>query len=404
MGDFPSFALAKFKPVELAPPVAQRFTLEVSADAFFKAHCLLNNIEDKAARAAAKDMVRQKFDKYAVSTDHIKRRQLIFFPRREEISFHDGELSIANPNEAHLRLFDTEKDPHGARLGLRMEGFAKVADDAFAQMYEDEDAPAPDDLIHVTCSGYLSPSPAERLTSMRNWETTVTHSYHMGCYGAFPAVRMAHGFLASSRCGVTPPKAQIDIAHTELLSAHNNIVDLTAENIITMTLFSDGLIKYSLCDEAELQREGEPGFRILSMHEQVLPGSLDDMTWTPDAEQFKMSLTPMVPIMIKKHVGAFVAELVARAGLDPERAYKDMLFAVHPGGPKIVEHVQDALELTDAQVAVSRDVLRTRGNMSSATIPTILSRLLEEASVGQKVVAIGFGPGLTATGMTLQRV
>jgi hypothetical protein len=48
------------------------------------------------------------------------------------------------------------------------------------------------DLIHVSCSGYAAPSPAQRLLAEKRWHSTaVTHSYHMGCYGAFPAIRTA---------------------------------------------------------------------------------------------------------------------------------------------------------------------------------------------------------------------
>ena len=112
------------------------------------------------------------------------------------------------------------------------------------EMYSDAEE-APDDLIHVTCSGYLAPSPVERMVAGKEWfNTTVTHSYHMGCYGAFPAIKMAHGFLSSSQFAMTKPKDRVDIVHTEVLSVHRDIEELKAENIITMTLFADGFIKY----------------------------------------------------------------------------------------------------------------------------------------------------------------
>jgi len=398
--------LSSFTPVELAKPLPQGFTLELSAYAFALAHCLKNGITGKDGFHQAYVMVKEKFDKYALSSDQIKRRQLIFFPKIEDIRLVDGEFELVPtaPDQAYLRLFDTQEDPRGADLKTRHESYGKVVGQALERMFEDTDT-APDDLIHVTCSGYLAPSPVERYAAKRKWlETTVTHSYHMGCYGAFPAIRMAHGFLASSGCGITPPKGRVDIVHSELLSAHNNIGDARAENIITMSLFADGLIKYSVYSEDELHRQGLHGLRILAMHEHLLPDSLDDMTWVPGSHQFHMTLTAMVPVVIKRHVRDFTISLLARAGIDFGREKRELIFAIHPGGPKIVEHIQDELGLSDDQVAASKRVFRENGNMSSATVPNILKQILEEVDVGTRVVCLGFGPGLTATGMVLEKI
>jgi predicted naringenin-chalcone synthase len=268
-------------------------------------------------------------------------------------------------------------------------------------------AEAPDDLIHVTCSGYLAPSPVERMAAARGWlNTTVTHSYHMGCYGAFPAIRMAHGFLASAHQGVTPPKERVDIVHTEILSAHRDAEELTAQNIITMTLFADGFIKYSAVTEDYLCAQGMSGLKVLAYNERLLPDSADDMTWVPGPTRFHMTLSIMVPVVIKAAVKGFVEDLLYRAGLDFERERGRLHFAIHPGGPKIVEHIQSELQLDDDQVAMSKNVFFENGNMSSATVPHILKAIIEEPGIptGAHVVAIGFGPGLTATGLVLEKI
>ena len=56
----------------------------------------------------------------------------------------------------------------------------------------------PDDIIHVTCTGYEAPSAVQKLAVRRGWQDRVgiTHAYHMGCYASMPAVRMATGYLA----------------------------------------------------------------------------------------------------------------------------------------------------------------------------------------------------------------
>ncbi|SER06975.1 Predicted naringenin-chalcone synthase [Azotobacter beijerinckii] len=401
-----SAVLSSFMPVQMAKPVPQRITLELTAYAFAKAHCLSNDISDEEGFLEVYKTVKEKFDKYAVSPAQIKQRQLVYFPKLTDIRFGEGNFDVADPEpgEEHLRLFDIKNDPRGADLKTRHESFAKVVEEGVERMYA-ADATPPDDLIHVTCTGYLSPSPVEHVVSRRKWfETTVTHCYTMGCYGAFPAIKMAHGMLASAQWGATPPKTRVDIVHTELMSAHHNIAESRADNIISATLFSDGLIKYSVYSEDELRRQGLRGLRILAMSEHLLPDSTDTMTGVPGSHQYVMTLSPLVPVIIKRHVRAFVVDLLRRAGMDFEREKDAMSFAVHPGGPKIVEHVQEELGLSDDQVAISKSVFFEHGNMSSSTIPHILMRHLEEATVGTRIVCLGFGPGLTITGLVLEKI
>jgi len=401
-----STVLSNFMPVQMAKPVPQRLTLELSAYGFAKAHCLNNGITDEEGFLNVYKMVKEKFDKYAVSSAQTRQRQLVYFPKLTDISFGEGNFDVADPKpgEEYLRLFDLKNDPRGADLKVRHASYGRVVEEGIERMYA-ADASPPDDLIHVTCTGYLSPSPADRVVSKRKWfETTVTHCYTMGCYGAFPAIKMAHGMLASAQCGVTPPKIRVDIAHTELMSAHHNINELRADNIIAATLFSDGLIKYSVYPEDELRRQGLRGLRILAMSERLLPDSTDYMSGVPGPYQFVMSLSPLVPVLIKRHVRAFVVDLLQRAGMDFERDKDTLSFAVHPGGPKIVEHIEEELGLSEDQVAISKRVFFEHGNMSSSTIPHILMHYLEEVTVGTRIVCLGFGPGVTICGLVLEKV
>ena len=117
-------------------------------------------------------------------------------------------------------------------------------------------------------------------------------------------------------------------------------------------------------------------------------------------------LSVMVPVVIKRHVYSFVDKLLHQAGMNFEADKERVMFAIHPGGPKIVEHIQDELGLLDHQVAISKSVFHENGNMSSATIPHILKGIIEEPSIrrGTRVVCLGFGPGLTVTGLVLEKI
>jgi predicted naringenin-chalcone synthase len=86
-------------------------------------------------------------------------------------------------------------------------------------------------------------------------------------------------------------------------------------------------------------------------------------------------------------------------------------WAVHPGGRAILDKVETGLALEPELLASSRDVLRERGNMSSATVLFVLERLTlppSEGSVdrrarsGDTVAAVAFGPGLTVDSALLR--
>lgn len=397
--------LVNFQPAQVSKPVSQKIALQISAFGLARGYCKQHGIASMDGMLNVLQEMRGKFDKYGVSSNLIKRRQLVLFPRLRDMRISGGELVLSKPEHEHLQLFADQNDTKGLDLKQRHASYGKIVGDCLDDMYADT-PDAPDDLIHVTCSGYLAPSPVERMVARREWfDTTVTHSYHMGCYGAFPAIRMAHGFLASSRAGAARPKSQVDIVHTELLSGHHNIEDSGIENIITMTLFADGFVKYSLCTEEHAREHGLRGLRVLAYEEHLLPDSADDMTWVPAPHQFQMTLSIMVPVIIKRHVRAFVTKLLRGVGIDFARDRARLMFAIHPGGPKIVEHVQEELGLDPDQVAISREVFREHGNMSSATVPHILKGILEEKAIraGTPVVCLGFGPGLTVTGLVVEK-
>jgi predicted naringenin-chalcone synthase len=116
-----------------------------------------------------------------------------------------------------------------------------------------------------------------------------------------------------------------------------------------------------------------------------------------------MTLSREVPFKIRDHLPGFMHELSEVSGVTKEELIKDAIFAVHPGGPLIVEAVQKKLELNLDQVKFSHEVLRTRGNMSSATLPHVWKAIWESKPPhGKKIVSLAFGPGLTIFGSVFE--
>ncbi|CAN5375019.1 hypothetical protein BH11MYX1_BH11MYX1_02360 [soil metagenome] len=371
--------LSDFRATRPRFEVTQEVALRWVAEAHTEAECALNHL-DADARARFASSMQRMLARVGCQPDKIGTRG-------------HSVADIGSTCWSDGVLYDLRHAPDGRDWGTRTRLFQEVTDDYFEAEYSTETT-LPDDLIHVTCTGYASPNAAQKLVAKRGWGTTtrVTNAYQMGCYAAVPALRIANGFIATA-------SRRVDIVHTELCSLHFHPADHSLEQLVVQSLFADGLIRYRMTPD-----HGGAGFRVLAVHEQVLPDSAAAMAWFVGEAGMQMTLARDVPQRIAKGVRAFVLELYARGGVGLEHL-RDGIFAVHPGGPKIIDQVQRVLELAERQVAESRRVLLDYGNMSSATLPHIWMRMLADPRVpaGTIVPSLAFGPGLTMCGALLEK-
>ncbi|HEX3855247.1 MAG TPA: 3-oxoacyl-[acyl-carrier-protein] synthase III C-terminal domain-containing protein [Polyangiaceae bacterium] len=308
-----------------------------------------------------------------------------------------GHVSADLGATSELELYDVSRYPRGQGSAARSRLFSEVVDAYFEQEFAAEKQ-APSELVHVTCTGYVAPSGAQRLVAKKNWgeRTHVTHAYHMGCYAAFPAIRIGAGQLGvPARLRATAAEPRVDIVHTELCTLHLDPSDHSAEQCVVQSLFADGFIRYSLCDKSQGH-----GLELLALSEQILPDSAASMGWSVGDFGMHMTLSRDVPERIAGALRPFVSQLFDKADLDWGATLRSTVVAVHPGGPKIIDRVREVLELSPAQVQASRDVLFECGNMSSATLPHVWHRILADESVrpGTVILSLAFGPGLSVCG------
>jgi predicted naringenin-chalcone synthase len=114
------------------------------------------------------------------------------------------------------------------------------------------------------------------------------------------------------------------------------------------------------------------------------------MTWRIADHGFEMSLSARVPELIAAHLHPWLSSWLHAQGL----AITDVgSWAIHPGGPRIIEAVTESLDLPVRAGDASREVLAAHGNMSSPTILFIIDRL-RRSGAALPCVALGFGPGL----------
>lgn len=248
-------------------------------------------------------------------------------------------------------------------------------------------------VITVSCTGFYAPEPAFHIIRDLGLDAS-TQRFHvgfMGCFAAFPALRMARAFCQAD------PGARVLVVCLELCSLHFQGRDRT-DNLISESVFADG--GAAVLVEAEPRGPG-PSFRMDRFRTGIADGSVGDMAWVIGDTGFDMVLSTAVPDIIRDHIRGAVAPL-----LEQEETSLDQVgrWAVHPGGRAILDKVEEEMELAPAQIAASRGVLRDYGNMSSATILFVLRRLLGEEAASGRTLALAFGPGLTIESALLTRV
>jgi predicted naringenin-chalcone synthase len=207
---------------------------------------------------------------------------------------------------------------------------------------------------------------------------------HMGCYAALPGLGAAADYVAARG----RPALLLCL---ELPSMHIQPPSRDPQQIIVHSLFSDAAAAVVLLP-------GAPGYAVRDVAARTDTTTADHMTWDVTDFGFKMGLSPKVPDVLAVHVRALVTDLVARQGLGLSDVDG---WAVHPGGPRILDVVERELGLTPEAMRASRSVLAEHGNCSSPTVLVILDELRRAAP--EHIVAIAFGPGLTLYGALLSR-
>jgi len=251
------------------------------------------------------------------------------------------------------------------------------------------DAAALTHVVTVSCTGFLAPGLDAALIRALGLAATVerTHVGFMGCHGAINGLRVARAFTAAEPgC----PRA----------GGRRRVVQPAS-----------GLRRRAAADDRQRsvrrRRRGRGrrppaaapagAWRVAAAGSCLLPDSADAMAWTVGDHGFAMTLARRVPELIARHVRPWLEHWLAGQGVALAEVAS---WALHPGGPRILSAVEEALGLSPEAAAPSRAVFAECGNMSSPTLLFILDRL-RTAAAPRPCVALGFGPGLVAEALLL---
>ncbi|GAA1903306.1 hypothetical protein GCM10009716_11590 [Streptomyces sodiiphilus] len=302
----------------------------------------------------------------------VRRRHTVADPRHEDIS---GWTTAAR-----MRRYAEQAPPLGHRAVTRALAGAGLA---------------PEDvglLTVASCTGYSTPGLDIELAASLGLRPDAQRLLvgHMGCYAALPALRGTADYVRTHR----RPAVLLCL---ELTSLHLQPPTTDPQQVVCHALFGDAAAAVVLQPGPPGGGPGPaaaPGLGVVDTASLTDPSGRDEMTWTVTDHGFRMGLTARVPDILAKHVRPAVEDLLHRNGL----ALPDVAgWAVHPGGPRILDTVETELALPAEALGPSRAVLAELGNCSSPTVLLILDRLLRNGAPppGSPVVAMAFGPGLT---------
>ncbi|SBT48845.1 type III polyketide synthase [Micromonospora auratinigra] len=245
-------------------------------------------------------------------------------------------------------------------------------------------------FVVCSCTGYATPGLDILLARDLGMAPDAQRMFvgHMGCYAALPGLGAASDFVTARGRPALLLCAELTSLHIQPAGAR-----VDTQQIVSHALFSDAAA-------AAVLVPGGRGYALREVASVTDTSTADHMTWEVTDAGFRMGLSPKVPQVLSRHVRDLVDDLLARHG---HKLAEVDGWAVHPGGPRILNVVERELALPPEALGAARATLEQHGNCSSPTVLLILDRLLRAPVPPERVVLLAFGPGLTLYAALLER-
>jgi predicted naringenin-chalcone synthase len=245
-------------------------------------------------------------------------------------------------------------------------------------------------VVTVSCTGFAAPNFDVGLIRDLGLRRTVarTHVGFMGCHGVLNALRVAKAYADST------PGACVLVCAVELCSLHYQY-GWNVDWLVANAIFADGAAAIVGGGQS---RPPLDEWVLSATGGSLLEESAELMSWRIGNHGFEMSLSARVPGVIERELRPWLAGWLASQGTAVDQIAS---WALHPGGPRILEACAQAIGIKREDYAVSQEVLGEFGNMSSPTILFILERL-RRRHAPRPCLAIGFGPGLAVEAALLR--
>ncbi|MEM6729965.1 MAG: 3-oxoacyl-[acyl-carrier-protein] synthase III C-terminal domain-containing protein [Myxococcota bacterium] len=253
---------------------------------------------------------------------------------------------------------------------------------------------APKDVDHiffVSVTGVATPSIDARLVNRLGFRPDVkrTPIFGLGCVAGVAGTARAADYLAGH------PNEVALLVSVELCSLTLQRRDLSIANVISSGLFGDGAAAVVMTGSACAPR----GARVLASRSAFYPDTEHVMGWEIGSAGFRVVLSPEVPEMARQHLRGDVDGCLDTQGL----TRRDITTWVsHTGGPKVLVAIQDALEITEDDLAPTWRSLREYGNLSSTSVLLVLREALETNPGSGYAMMTAMGPGFCSEVVLLE--
>ncbi len=244
------------------------------------------------------------------------------------------------------------------------------------------------ELVVNTCTGYICPGVSTYLLEAMKLDggVRVFDAVGSGCGGALPNIDLATHSLHANPDGIV-----LSIAVEVCTATYQMDNDMSL--LISNAIFGDGAAAAVLWTRPE-------GLRVIDSAGCIDTSFREDVRYVYKQGKLHNKLSVQLPKVVRAVVPPLIDKLLARNGLTRGDIQH---WAIHPGGDRMVAALEESLELTEEQMAPTRQVLEEYGNMSSPTVLFILKNLMERGiQPGEKVLMTAYGAGMSAYACLLE--
>ena len=245
-----------------------------------------------------------------------------------------------------------------------------------------------DGIVTVSTTGIATPSLEARVAKRVGFRGAVRRVpvFGLGCAGG------VNGLALASRLAVADPSSRWLFVTIETCSISIRLDSDDPAAVVATALFGDGAA-------AAVVTAGEHSLaRIRGSAEKLWPDTLRIMGWDVEDPGLAVVFDRAIPPFIEAELAGAVDGMCAQLGIGREKIDR---FCCHPGGVKVLDAIEQSLELGQGALNLEREVLRDYGNMSAPTVLFVLDRLLQQG-LPDKVMMTAFGPGFTCAGLLLE--
>lgn len=242
-----------------------------------------------------------------------------------------------------------------------------------------------DYLFFTTVTGVGAPAIDVMLATELGFRTDLKRipSFGLGCAGGAAGIARVADYLKGHPLDIAL------VVSVELCSLTIQWEDRSMANFVGTGIFGDGAATVVMVgDEHKL---ASSGIKVSASRSTLYPDTQEMIGWQIGSGGLSLMLAAGVPEIIEQHFAGDVDDLLVANGIS--RIDIDVWIA-HPGGPKILDGFTAALGLRADELEDSWEVMKRAGNMSSAAVLHVLSRMFDQSS-GTRGVLFALGPGVT---------